>query len=103
MIDLFNKNKRYVSRQANEIVPIEIQILIWNMIDNLNSKIELDYLQIFRIKEKEDRVIIEHEQEVPPYKEQYEIKGNNISIEHDIKIYVIDSTDYSTMILAEEY
>ncbi|EKQ55887.1 MAG: hypothetical protein A370_02460 [Clostridium sp. Maddingley MBC34-26] len=92
-----------VSRQVNEIVPVEIQILMWNMIDELKLKIELDYLQIFRLKKKEDKVIIEHEQEVPPYKEQYELHEDNISIEHDIKIYVIDSIDYSTMILSSEY
>jgi Staphylococcal protein of unknown function (DUF960). len=100
---MFNKEKRYISRQANEIVPVEIQILMWNMVDELKSKMELDYLQIFRLKKKEDKVIIDHEQEVPPYKEQYELKQSNVSIEHDIKIYVIDSIDYSTMILAEEY
>ncbi|NMF07318.1 DUF960 family protein [Clostridium beijerinckii] len=100
---MFNKEKRYISRQANEIVPVEIQILMWNMVDELKSKMELDYLQIFRLKKKEDKVIIDHEQEVPPYKEQYELKQSNVSIEHDIKIYVIDSIDYSTMIWAEEY
>ncbi|MDR3596440.1 DUF960 family protein [Clostridium sp.] len=100
---MFKQENRYVSRQANEIVPVEIQILMWNMIDELKLKIELDYLQIFRLKKKEDRVIIEHEQEVPPYKEQYELQEDNISIKHDIKIYVIDSIDYSTMILSSEY
>ena len=99
---MFN-GKKYVSRQANEIVPIEIQILMWSMIDELKYKMELDYLQIFRLKKKENGVIIEHEQEVPPYKEQYELQQSHVSIEHDIKIYVIDSIDYSTMILAEEY
>lgn len=100
---MFKKEKRYISRQANGIVSIEIQILMWNMIDELKSKMELDYLQIFRLKKKEDRLIVEHEQEVPPYKEQYELKKSYMPIEHDVKIYVIDSTDYSTMILAEEY
>lgn len=99
---MFN-GKKYVSRQANEIVPIEIQILMWSMIDELKSQKELDYLQIFRLKKKEERVIVEHEQEVPPYKEQCELHESHISIKHDIKIYVIDSIDYSTMILAEEY
>lgn len=103
MINLFKQEKRYLSRRAHEIVPIEIQILMWSMIDDLKSKIELDYLQIFRLKKKEDRVIIEHEQEVPPYKERYELQESHISIEHDVKIYVIDSIDYSTMILADEY
>lgn len=100
---MFKQENRYVSRQANEIVPVEIQVLMWNMIDELKSKMELDYLQIFRLKKKEDMVIIEHEQEVPPYKELWELQENSISIEHDVKVYVIDSTDYSTMILAEEY
>lgn len=99
---MFN-GKKYVSRQANEIVPIEIQILMWSMIDELKEKIKVDYLQIFRIKKKEDKLIVEHEQEVPSYKEQYELQQSYISIEHDIKIYVIDSIDYSTIILAEEY
>ena len=100
---MFKKENRYVSREANEAIDIILQLIIWNLIDELKQKKEVDYLQIFRLKKKEDRVIIEHEQEVPPYKEQYELRENNISIEHDIKIYVIDSTDYSNMILAEEY
>ncbi|WP_270215088.1 DUF960 family protein [Clostridium butyricum] len=100
---MFNNEKRYISRQANEIVPVEIQILMWSMIDELKSQMELDYLQIFRLNKKEGKVIIEHEQEIPPYKEQYELQQSHVSIEHDIKIYVIDSIDCSTMILAEEY
>lgn len=100
---MFKQQNRYISRQANEIVPVEIQILMWNMIDELKSKIELDYLQIFRLKKKGDMVIVEHEQEVPPYKKQYELEESHISIERDIKIYVIDSIDYSTIILASEY
>lgn len=100
---MFKKENRYVSRQANEIVPVEIQILMWNMIDELKLKIELDYLQIFRLKKQKDRLILEHEQEVPLYKEQCNLHESHITIEHDVKVYVIDSVDYSTMILAEEY
>lgn len=100
---MFNKEKRYISRQANEIIPIGIQILMWNMIDELKSKMELDYLQIFRLKKKDDKVIIEHQQEVPPYKDIWEVQESKITIEHDIKIYVIDSVYYSTIILASEY
>ena len=100
---MFKKENRYVSREANEAIDIRLQLIMWNLIDELKQKKEVDYLQIFRLKKKEGRVIIEHEQEVPSYKEQYELGENNISIENDIKIYVIDSTNYSTMILAEEY
>ena len=71
--------------------------------DWFTKRKELDYLQIFRLKVKDNWVLIEHEQEVPPYKEQYEFEKAEFLIEHDMKIYVIDSVDYSTMIFAEEY
>lgn len=100
---MFKKENRYISRQVNETVPMQLQILMWSMIDSLKKKRELDYLQIFRLKVKNNKVQIEHEQEVPPYKEQYEVEKEDFSIEHDMKIYVIDSVDYSTMIFAEEY
>ena len=73
---MFKKENRYVSRQVNEVVPIQLQILMWSMIDSLKEKKKLDYLQIFRLKVKGDKVLIEHEQEVPPYKEKYEYSCN---------------------------
>ncbi|WP_317051199.1 DUF960 family protein [Clostridium neonatale] len=59
---MFKKENRYVSRQVNEVVPIQLQILMWSMIDSLKEKKKLDYLQIFRLKVKGDKVLIEHEQ-----------------------------------------
>ena len=101
---MFKQENRYVSRRVNETVPLQLQILMWSMIDSLKEKKELDYLQIFRLKVKGDKVLIEHEQEVPPYKEQYEVDKKKFTIEFDMKIYVIDSGgDYSTMIFADEY
>lgn len=100
---MFKKENRYVSRQVNEVIPIQLQILMWSMIDSLKEKKKLDYLQIFRLKLKGDKVLIEHEQEVPPYKEKYEIDKVKFPIEHDMKLYIIDNVDYCTMILAEEY
>ena len=100
---MFKQENRYVSRRVNETVPMQFQILLWSMIDSLKEKKELDYLQIFRLKVKNNKVLIEHEQEVPPYKEKYEIEKAKFPIDYDMKIYVIDSVDYSTMIFAEEY
>ncbi|MDU2896982.1 MAG: DUF960 family protein [Clostridium sp.] len=100
---MFKQENRYVSRQVNEVVPIQLQILMWSMIDSLKEKKKLDYLQIFRLKVKGDKVLIEHEQEVLPYKEKYEVEKAKFPIGNDMKIYVIDSVDYSTMIFAEEY
>lgn len=78
---MFKQENRYVSRQVNENVSMQLQILMWSMIDSLKKKKELDYLQIFRLR----------------------VKGDRVLIEHDMKIYVLDSVDYSTMIFAEEY
>lgn len=100
---MFKQENRYISRQVNESVPIQLQILMWSMIDSLKEKKKLDYLQILRLKVKGNKVLIEHEQEVPQYKEKYEVEKIKFPIEHDMKLYVIDSVDYSTMIFAEEY
>lgn len=100
---MFEKENRYVSRQVNEVIPIQLQILMWSMIDSLKEKKKLDYLQIFRLKVKGNKVVIEHEQEIPPYKEKYEVEKAKFPIESDMKLYIIDNIDYCTMILAEEY
>lgn len=101
---MFNKENRYVSSGANSVIGIRLQLIMWNLIDELKEKKEVDYLQIFRIsKEDNKKIIIGHEQEVPKHKEKYSIELSDIEITGVIKVYVIDSVDYSTMILAEEY
>ncbi|AQR98212.1 DUF960 family protein [Clostridium saccharoperbutylacetonicum] len=100
---MFN-GKKYVSREANEIVPIEIQVLMWSMIDELKEKTKVDYLQIFKISKHDDESIsIEHKQEIPTYENRILVELEGVEIKGIIKIYVIDSVEYSTMILAEEY
>lgn len=100
---MFKKENRYVIRQVNETVSIQLQILMWSMIDSLKEKKKLDYLQVFRLEVKEDKVLIEHEQEVPKYKKRYEVDKKLFSIEDNVKVYVIDDVNHSTMILAEKY
>lgn len=46
---MFKQENRYVSRQVNEVSTIQLQILMWSMIDDLKDKKEVDYLQIFRL------------------------------------------------------
>ena len=100
---MFKKENRYVSRQVNEVVSIQLQIVMWSMIDSLKEKKKLDYLQVFRLEVKGDKVLIEHEQEVPKYKKRYEVDKKLFSIEYNVKVYVIDDVNHSTMILAEKY
>jgi len=101
---MFKKETRYATRGINAIVDVRLQLIMWNLIDQLKKKKEVYYLQIFRIsKEENKRIIIEHEQEVQQYKEKYVAELEGIEITGVIKIYVIDRVEYSTMILASEY
>ena len=60
---MFNK-ERYLTRGISNEIPLEIQILLWSMIDKLNVK--TDYLQLFEIEPIDANLLkIEHRQEVP--------------------------------------
>ena len=95
---MFN-NKRYATCGVNARIPLITQIMMWGMIDSLQA-VEKDYLQIFRLSEENGRQKIVHEQEQPEYRKEY-ILGAIESVNE--KVYVIDSEEYSTMLLAEEY
>lgn len=96
--------KRYGTAGINATVDHGIQLFIWNIIEELKSRTQLDYLQVFdltkvllfgRFVQK-----IVHSQEIPHHRQEYIINTINPV---DAKIYVIDDEAYSTMILAEEY
>lgn len=99
------KNNRYVTRGVNEEIDIRLQMIIWSMIDKLKDKgnVEVDYLQIFKIRKEGDKVVINQSQEVPKYSCTYEIELEDIQLDDEIKVYVIDSGEYSTMLFPSEY
>lgn len=97
---MFKKENRYMTKVIAENLPIEIAILLWDLIDNLT--IEKDYLQIFEINPIGLGVVeIVHKQEVPEYEASVYIQ--NDLIKDKVKIYVIDSIEYSTMMFSNEY
>ncbi len=102
---MFSRNSRYVTRGVNEEIDIRLQLIMWSMIDKLKDKekVKLDYIQVFKIRKEGNNVVINQSQEVPEYSCQYEIDLENIQIDDEIKIYVIDSGEYSTMLLPSEY
>lgn len=102
---MFKKNNRYVTRGVNEEVDIRLQLIVWSMIDKLKDKgnIEVDYLQIFKLRKQGDLIVIEHSQEEPKYKEIYSLELEDVELDSKKKIYVIDSGEYSTILLPEEY
>lgn len=99
------KNNRYVTRGVNEEIDIRLQMIIWSMIDKLKDKgnVEVDYLQIFKIRKEGNKIVISQSQEVPKYSCTYEIEIEDIQLYDGIKVYVIDSGEYSTMLFPHEY
>lgn len=102
---MFKKDNRYVTRGVNEEVDVRLQLIMWSMIDKLKDEgnVELDYLQVFRIRKEGKKIVISQSQEVPEYSCTYEIELEDIQIDDEIKVYVIDNGEYSTMLFPSEY
>ncbi|MBK5241685.1 DUF960 family protein [Clostridium sp.] len=99
-------NARYITNGINEKVGESIQVALWNFIDLLKLKKDftIDYLQVFELREirnsKTFNQEIVHSQEEPLYKKHY-----LISVDKPIntKVYVIDDSQQSVLMLADEY
>jgi hypothetical protein len=102
----FNKETRYITRGVNSEIPMEIQLLIWNSIDErVKSDEKTDYLQVFKFRVEDSGVFsIIHTQEQPEYKKEISImmKEQYSSIIGKT-IFVIDDMTHSTALLAREY
>jgi hypothetical protein len=85
-------------------VPLELSIFLWCLIDELKGKVDLDYLQVFKLESKPHKqgymVTVTHSQEVPEYSKKHEIFLDK-PIEG--KIFVIDDKTHSTMLWSSEY
>ena len=102
---MFNKNNRYMTRGIKEALDISLQMMLWKMVDDLkeSKEIELDYLQVFKIRRNNEELIIEYTQEALEYKKIYTFNKSSSLVEEDLKIFIIDENDYNIMLLAEEY
>ena len=102
---MFKKDNRYVTKGVNDEVDIRLQLIMWSMIDKLKNEgnVEVDYLQIFKIRKEGNNIVISQSQEVPEYLCTYEIEIEDIQIDNVIKLYVIDNEGYSTIIFPEDY
>ena len=103
---MFKKDNRYVTRDVNEEVDIRLQLIMWSMIDKLKDEgnVELDYLQVFKLRREGNKILINQSQEVPEYSCTYEIEIEDVQIDDEIKVYVIDSgEEFSTMLFPGEY
>ncbi|MEA5083616.1 MAG: DUF960 domain-containing protein [Lachnospiraceae bacterium] len=94
------QNQRYVTRGVSSEIPFWIQMVLWVMIDAMEEP--KDWLQVFRLKGEGETLHIIHTQEEPVYCHEVTLPLNDEK-EFTAKIFVIDDTDHSTMLLAEEY
>ena len=92
-------NERYLTREVAERVPIDIQLLMWDLVERIEEK---DYLQIFELIPKGSEIVeIIHKQEIPEVTSIYEMENNEIK--NKMKLYIIDNGEYSTMMFSHEY
>ena len=96
---MFEKWKnRYLTRGVDVRIPLDLQIFMWDSIDNLPE--ERDYLQVFHLSEKNGLQMIRHTSEQPKFEKTYVVLANHLVNE---KVYVIDDEEHCTMLLAEDY
>lgn len=93
------EKKRYLTRGIDETLPLELQIFLWNAIDNMPEP--KDYLQVFRLNVENGLQILKHTSEQPAYEMTYILTAIENAV--NAKIYCIDNEEYCTMLLAEEY
>ena len=55
------KINRYITRGINESIPLDLQILLWNMVKERDNQPHTDYLHIFKLQEDENILSITHE------------------------------------------
>lgn len=92
-------NERYLTREVADRVPIDIQLLMWDLVQQVEEK---DYLQIFELTPKGSEIVeIVHKQEIPEVTSIYKIKNNEIKSK--MKLYMIDNGEYSTLMFSHEY
>jgi hypothetical protein len=98
--------KRYATRGVALEVGLDIQRVVWSLIDERKKTGKIDYLQIFELHTEtcNGKVVqkIIHRQEVPPMKDEY--IARDILEPSNIKIWVIDSGGlYCTMMFPKDY
>ena len=97
------QGKRFITKGVAETIPLEVQMFLWTLVDDLVSKktVEPDYLQVFELAGEMGKQKIIHRQEEPDYQAVY--RFDHVVNPLYSKLYVIDEGEYSTMLLCNEY
>ena len=92
------RNPHFETRGVAAEIPYAIRRFMWQCVSAMLEP--RDYLQVFQISPCGPFLRITHSSEEPPYRMEYLL---HYDMPLSAKIYVIDSEDYSTMLLANEY
>ncbi|MGU3471883.1 DUF960 family protein [Paenibacillus sp. D51F] len=100
-------SKRYVTRGINEILNLELQLTLWELVDEqIRDGLNMDYLQVFELgtENVNGRNIqkVMHQQEQPERSRVTMLPGVRRHV-HDMTVWIIDSGEYVTMLLPSEY
>ena len=97
--NMFEKSKgRYLTRGVDAEIPIALQVMMWQAVDQMPQP--KDYLQVFRLSEKNGLQIVHHTSEQPQFEMTYIAETEKPVT---AKVYIIDDGEHCTMLLAEEY
>lgn len=97
---------RYLTRRITQELSLDMQIILWNLIDQINAAREfpIDYLQVFDLETATIGSFsgqkVTHRQENPDYCKTHFFRSDNPI---KAKIFVIDDGPYATMLFADEY
>lgn len=105
---MFEETKpRYCTRSIAEELPLELQILLWRILEQQRELHEMDYLQVFQLNlDAEGTLRMDYCQEQPAYEQSYTMSAEGIEHTKALnrkKIFVIDDETHITMLFAEEY
>ena len=93
------EKKRYLTRGVDETIPPELQLFMWEAIDQMPEP--KDYLQVFELTVANGLQVIHHSTEQPEFDMTYVLAAAEMTV--TAKVYVIDDGEHCTMLLAEEY
>ena len=83
---MFEKSKgRYLTRGVDAEIPLYLQMFLWDAVDNMPEP--KDYLQVFRLSEKNGLQIVHHTSEQPQFEMTYIAEAEKPVT---AKVYIID-------------
>jgi hypothetical protein len=104
---MFSKHSRNVTIGVNETIGSDIQNALWSIIDQeQNDSNVMDYLQVFSLTiihaNGQVYQCIRQKQEQPVRKQKYNVSGIKEPLS-GVTVWIIDSGNYCTMLLPDEY